>query len=253
MTSRHSVVTPLGIPQIRASGIIHDHRQTAALVPMPQLLSNLGAVVNLRTRRGPCPIPSHQHCDSNSSAFSWRDDGRWYCFSRGIGGDRIALVRTVKNLSFREAVTFLAALAGVEYRQNQLPRAEIEKRRHQQQVLRSNAETLVAAEKKLWVETLAFMHLLEAIQKDASRRLAAIHGGEPELWSGETDCAWETLAEVYRQSRRTVARYYCISFAPPNQRFEYTLDHRKLETSTNQALEYGFVADEKRSRFEVQW
>lgn len=100
-------------------------REIAALVEMPRLLGALGFCVNERTRRGPCSILTHAHSGSNPSVFSWRDDGCWYCFSRSAGGDRIALVREVRQCSFREAIEFLAALAGVEYRPGRISAAEI--------------------------------------------------------------------------------------------------------------------------------
>ncbi len=102
-------------------------REIAAIVPMPRLLESLGFQVKERTRRGPCVIPSHAHGGSNPSVFSWREDGHWYCFSRSVGGDRIALVRAVRECSFREALAFLAALAGIDYRQQKISRADLQR------------------------------------------------------------------------------------------------------------------------------
>src|SRR5712691_2912375 len=95
---------------------VSDAREIAVLVPTAQLLAALGFDVNERTRRCACIL----HGGANPTAFSWREDGRWHCFSCGRGGDRIALVRAVCGCSFREAVTFLAQLAGVEYRVQKL-------------------------------------------------------------------------------------------------------------------------------------
>jgi hypothetical protein len=49
----------------------------SALVAMPHLLAALGFAVNERTRRCACLL----HGGRNPSAFSWRYDGRWCCFS----------------------------------------------------------------------------------------------------------------------------------------------------------------------------
>ncbi len=106
-----------------------DARQIAALMPMPRLLEALGFEVNERTRRAPCPL----HQGRNPSAFSWTEDGRWYCFSCGAGGDRIELVRAVRQCSFREAVEFLARLAGVEYRARRISGAELEEARRRRE------------------------------------------------------------------------------------------------------------------------
>ena len=89
-----------------------DARQVSALVVMSRLLVELGFGVNRRARRCACII----HNGSNPSAFAWTDSGLWRCHSCERGGDKIALVREVRHCSFREAVEFLAALAGVEYR-----------------------------------------------------------------------------------------------------------------------------------------
>jgi DNA primase len=100
-----------------------DAREIAQMVPMPRLFEALRIEANERSRRGPCPI----HGGKNPNAFSWRDDGRWHCFSCGRGGDRIALVRSVRQCGFRQAVTFLAALAGVEYRPQRVSRTDLER------------------------------------------------------------------------------------------------------------------------------
>ena len=86
---------------------VTETRQIAALVAMPRLLAELGFAVNERTRRAPCLL----HSGSNPTAFAWREDGRWHCFSCGEGGDRIALVRAARRCSFREAVEFLSGVS----------------------------------------------------------------------------------------------------------------------------------------------
>jgi DNA primase len=97
-------------------------REIAALVPMSRLLESLGFDANERTRRCACIL----HGGSNRSAFSWTNDGLWKCHSCGAGGDKIALVRAVRQCSFQQAVDFLAALAGVSYRTTRVSRQEIE-------------------------------------------------------------------------------------------------------------------------------
>lgn len=92
---------------------------------MPRLLEALGFRVNERMRRNPCII----HGGSNPTAFAWTDAGLWKCHSCGAGGDRIALVRAVRGCSFREAMAFLAALAGVQYRFQRASRGEFERAR----------------------------------------------------------------------------------------------------------------------------
>jgi DNA primase len=104
---------------------IHSLREIAALVPMRRVLEALGIEANERKRRCACVL----HGGSNPSAFAWREDGRWRCFSCGASGDRIALVRTVRQCSFHEAVDFLAELVGVSYSARHPSETEIERAR----------------------------------------------------------------------------------------------------------------------------
>ncbi len=106
-----------------------DARQIAGLVAMPRLLTALGFEVNERTRRARCLL----HGGSNPSAFSWTDDGRWFCFSCGRGGDRISLAREARQCGFREAMEFLAGLAGVGYRGRRVSPREIKQMRARRQ------------------------------------------------------------------------------------------------------------------------
>jgi len=99
-----------------------EAHEVAVLVPMLLLLEVLDFEVNERTRRCACIL----HCGSNPSAFAWRADGHWRCFSCGAGGDRIDLVRAAKQCSFREAVYFLAALVGVSYSPGRPSKSETE-------------------------------------------------------------------------------------------------------------------------------
>jgi CHC2 zinc finger len=86
-------------------------REVAALAPMPEMLRALGFQVSGRTQRCACIL----HDGSNRSAFSWTEAGLWKCHSCGAGGDRIALVRAVRNCGFHAAVDFLADFVGASY------------------------------------------------------------------------------------------------------------------------------------------
>jgi len=61
---------------------------------------------------GLCPYPDHQE---KTPSFSVSPDrGFYYCFGCQRGGDAIKLVTDLKNLSFGEAVSYLAERSGVE-------------------------------------------------------------------------------------------------------------------------------------------
>ena len=121
-------------------------------------------------------------------------------------------MREVRHCSFREAVEFLAALAGVEYRPRLVLRGTLERQKRHRERETAEADALLALEFVAWCEARALVLQLEAIRRNAGKRLQAIHRGEQERWTGETDLAWEALAEVYRQLPRAVAAYNAISF-----------------------------------------
>ncbi len=224
-----------------------EPREIAALVSMARLLESLGFVVNERTRRTSCLL----HSGSNPTAFSWREDGRWYCFSCGAGGDRIALVKAVRQCSFREAIEFLAVLAGVEYKPGLVSRETIERQERLRERDAAEADSLLAKEFVAWREAQETVLRLEAIRRNAGKRLDAIHRGEPERWLGESEFAWDALAKVYRQMPRAAAAYCVISFAPSRDRFAFAMDAQARKQLTNEALERGWVEDEKDYRFEA--
>jgi CHC2 zinc finger len=225
-----------------------DARELAALVPMSALLSMLGFDVNERTRRAPCLL----HSGSNPTAFAWREEGRWHCFSCGRGGDRIALVRAVRQCSFCDAVEFIAVLAGVEYKPGTVSREALEVQKRIRESETAQADVLLHLELSAWRNEQDEVARLEAIRRNAGKRLDAIYRGEPERWRDEMEHAWGALAEVCRQMPRAAARYYVISFAPAKDRFVFALDAQAREQLTDEALERGWVADAKGYRFEVQ-
>ncbi|RLA99263.1 MAG: hypothetical protein DRG55_08105 [Deltaproteobacteria bacterium] len=53
------------------------------------------------------------HGGDNPTSFSYRPDGRWYCFVEGRGGNAVDLVMAARGCGYREALEFLADL-GIE-------------------------------------------------------------------------------------------------------------------------------------------
>jgi hypothetical protein len=222
--------------------------EIAGLVPMPDLLLALGFEANERTRRAPCIL----HRGSNRTAFSWREDGRWHCFSCERGGDKIALIRAVRQCSFSEAVDVLAALAGVEYRPGRQSLDRIKRARGERESLRHDAEMLLASEHGSWRKAQGAVLQLEAIRRGASARLHALYFGAPERWRDEMEHAWDALAGVYRNMPKAVAGYHVASFAPHKDRLAFALDSQALEELIAEVLDRGYVADERDHPYEVQ-
>lgn len=155
-------------------------------MPMLPLFEALGIRANERTRRGSCPI----HGGSNPTAFAWRDDGRWHCFSCGAGGDKIALVQAIRKCSFREAVAFLAGLVGVKLGSPRVSRRDLE-RRAQQRVRAQQAAWRIADEigrlRRYYADAL---HRTERLQKWLGNDILKM-GTEP-----AKECVWERLARL---------------------------------------------------------
>jgi hypothetical protein len=166
-----------------------DAREIATLVPMASLLGSLGFIVNERTRRAPCLL----HAGHNYSAFSWTEGGLWRCHSCGRGGDRIALVRAAKGYSFRDAVMYLAALAGVKFCAPRLSRQEISRRLMLRQRAEHAAWGIADQIGRLRCYYLDGLHRAERLQ---------VHIGD-ELLGASTDIASEAVWE--RLSRLGVA------------------------------------------------
>jgi CHC2 zinc finger len=183
-------------------------REIAELVPMTVLLADLGFTVNGRTRRSPCLV----HGGSNPTAFAWSEAGLWKCHSCGAGGDKIALVRAAKQCRFSEAIEFLAAIAGVEFRANRVSRSEIEQLQSDRTSLQKDVFAALAVDTSSWREARDAVLQLEAIRRNAGRRLKEIFMGSPESWRGETEWCWTALAEVSRKMPGAAAAYAIASF-----------------------------------------
>ena len=86
-------------------------KDLAGAIPMARILEHLGFTINEKRHRATCLL----HGGSNPTSFAWREDGHWHCFSCGARGDRIDLIRAARQCTFREAVKFLAVLAGIRF------------------------------------------------------------------------------------------------------------------------------------------
>jgi len=201
-------------------------REIAALVPMARLLAALGFVVSERTRRCPCVL----HGGANSTAFSWRDDGRWFCHSCGKGGDNIELVRAVRGCSFREAVAFLAALAGVTYTPRNVSRREIE-------AAKQKRERAEAAAWNLRDEALRLLSYYRGALHRSERLMArfgkAPDVGTPGFWEHVERLAWPqtffsaAYSFLSNVKPETLARF---ALASPAERLRYIFEREAHES-----------------------
>jgi phage/plasmid primase-like uncharacterized protein len=188
-------------------------REIATLVSVPELLRNLGFEVNERARRARCLL----HSGSNPTAFAWREDGRWHCFVCGKGGDRIALVIAVRQCSFRDAVAYLAQLAGVEFRARSVSRREIEHRQQRRE----------RAERAAW-RIADEIGRLRGYYTDALHRTDRLQSriGKELLRSGTEnarDSAWNRLARLAPACTFFFASWHFLCDATPNALARFAL------------------------------
>jgi DNA primase len=64
---------------------------------------------------GLCPF----HSEKSPSFTVYPDNGSFYCFGCGVGGDVITFVRRIENLDYMESIRFLAQRAGLTVPENQ--------------------------------------------------------------------------------------------------------------------------------------
>ena len=142
--------------------------------------------MNDRTRRGACPL----HGGKNPTAFAWREDGRWHCFSCGAGGDRIALVRGVRRCSFPEAVKFLSELSGVKVHSRRVSRRELARRRRQYDRTEQAAWRIADEVGRLRRYYTDALHRTERLQKHIGAELLKV------TEEAKRDYSWERLAHL---------------------------------------------------------
>ncbi|MFD8556643.1 CHC2 zinc finger domain-containing protein [Streptosporangium canum] len=87
--------------------VIREHSPIADLVRDCVELTDAGD----GSLKGLCPF----HDETIPSFFVTPARGYWYCFGCSKGGDVIAFVRKLNDLSFHEALTALAERAGVQF------------------------------------------------------------------------------------------------------------------------------------------
>jgi hypothetical protein len=188
-------------------------REVAALAPMARLLEALGLEVNERSRRCACLL----HAGSNRTAFSWREDGLWHCFSCGAGGDRVALVQAVRRCGFVEAVKFLAALAGVEYRGRRVSRRQLARMHARRERAEAAGwairDALVSFESKC----ARALILVERLQRAIGQRLAGMAEGEA------SNALWGMLAGLAPVAGYFLAVWDFLGRANPEARIRFAL------------------------------
>lgn len=82
-------------------------RQRAIDRDMLEVCSRLGIELSTRGRWRECRCPNPQHDDRHPSCRVNVNTNRFKCFSCGVSGNNINLVRMVRQCSYREAINFI--------------------------------------------------------------------------------------------------------------------------------------------------
>lgn len=118
----------------------------------------VSSYVNLRRSGrnlvGLCPF----HHEKTPSFNVYPDNGSFYCFGCGVGGDVITFVRKIENLDYMESVRFLAQRAGLQVPEEQVDDSMSRLRTRVLEINRETArfyhKTLLSPEGKIGLEYL---------------------------------------------------------------------------------------------------
>jgi hypothetical protein len=208
---------------------------------MADLLTALGFDVDLRTHRIRCLL----HGGQNRTSFRWNDNGQWYCFACLARGDKIALVMTVRQCSFGDAVRFLAARAGVHWDGGGISPTEWRELRREQDKLNKAALHVAATERAVRLEYSSEIHALEQLRARAAERLKALDDGVAERFEGEAEFAWSALALVAARLPVVIAGYYVIAFGSAKDRYQFIFNPELRKNVAQCVLERGYVTDDR--------
>jgi len=119
------------------------------------------------------------HGGNNPTTFSYTEDGLWYCFAEGKGGDAVDLVMEAKGYSREEALKFLADLGIIEAQLALRNKREKRKLEHQLRKKEMLRETTLKYALCLWkaVEKAAQKYLNQMdfdLYMEVSRRFEAL-------------------------------------------------------------------------------
>ena len=186
---------------------------------METLISALGGEPG-RNGRTRCFL----HGGSNPTSFSYTEEGLWYCFAEGKGGDAVDLVMEARGCSRREALEFLADLGIVEARlalRSRRERRRVEEQLRERDELRRKVLRYASA---LWKATeraakkylqeadlnlyLEISRHFEALKKrcanpgpDAAQSLCRMRGAAREFFSRLP------LSDLERKAARTLLEW----------------------------------------------
>jgi DNA primase len=180
---------------------------TAALlagVSVADLLSANGVRLPARGTRVKCPF-----CEGSSQCFSYNEaKGCWHCFRCGEGGGKVRLIARLHNCTPKQALEWIAKLAGIELQKwNKLDQ---QKHAAAMQQAEKQGRHLVAWRDRIIFELREKRDLLQYVYWWAIR--IGAHEDETALWVDICDydrriqwhqeAPWAWLADVFEQQQQ---------------------------------------------------
>lgn len=252
-TARHSILPRQHRP-------VSQHRSRRALAFSPAhiaavkaaspVVDVIGQHVDLRRQGKNFPGPCPWHDSKSKRSFIVSPEYQtWKCWGCNIGGDVFAFVRKYFNVTFPDAVAYLARRAGIDL--SKAPSREMVK----QVELRVAAEENRARLKEMELAEVRRIggELADArrLYRAASTRLAWIEGGAPERFDDERDACFAAIALAADELRELDASYCVVSFGKSDLRERFISRPEDRATIIAEVLETGFVETEKGFRHRV--
>lgn len=202
----------------------------------------VGAYVDLRRVGnifvGGCPW----HESRSRRSFQVNPErGTWRCWSCAIGGDAIAFVRKFFDLTFQEAVAFLARGAGIALDVPVSPKLDekVRLRKGLAEVQRRIDEGVRA----LTLSVSLGMASVRRLRRSAERRLETLHAGAKPRFDDECGITMEAISSWITNLRRLEAAFVILAHGEQILRERFAAYPQERETLVNEVLEVGFVVD----------
>ena len=209
-----------------------DAQQVRRMVSVRQVLAAVGAKIT-SDKRAACPL-----CRGSARLTLAYTDSVWYCHRCGKGGDVFRLVEEVEGSGFREALTFVAGLAGISAgeSQSESSRRNMRERIAERARAQRAAETLAAAERPLRIQYRNEIHKLDEVERLTSRRLENALQRSP-----APEQLWRQLQASVELRWAVVAGYSVLAFGSIEERARFVTRPWERHAIIKQVLQSGSI------------
>lgn len=214
---------------------------------MRQMLEHLGAPIYSRKRAG-CPIPT---CRGNQKDTFSYSDTLGHCFRCNFGGDVFTLAQDVHGVKFRDALPYLADLAGVrlEKPQNATDAIRLRQEAEERRRISATAVKLQVIERGLRVKYRETIHNCERELRRASHRLQDLMNARADEQA--TSGYWAWLKVLWEMLQEALVGYSILAFGNARDRAWFTLRPDERHTMIGDAYMAGGFYDDDGHFIEV--